>query len=67
MQTSNKKIFDNLVSRTKIYLVIILILLIGICWQNKVLIIPSIIIYVLILIQDADGMNSCLHKKMLLS
>ena len=27
MQTSNKKIFDNLVSRTKIYLVIILILL----------------------------------------
>ena len=24
MQTSNKKIFDNLVSRTKIYLVIIL-------------------------------------------
>ena len=49
MQTSNKKIFDNLVSRTKIYLVIILILLIGICWQNKMLIIPSIIIYVLIL------------------
>ena len=49
MQTSNKKIFDNLVSRTKIYLVIILILLLGICWQNKMLIIPSIIIYALIL------------------
>ena len=49
MQTSNKKIFDNLVSRTKIYLVIILILLLGICWQNKILIIPSIILYVLIL------------------
>ena len=49
MQTSNKKIFDNLVSRTKIYLVIILILLLGICWQNKMLIIPSIIIYTLIL------------------
>ena len=49
MQTSNKKIFDNLVSRTKIYLIIIAILLIGICWQNKMLIIPSIIIYALIL------------------
>ena len=49
MQTSNKKIFDNLVSRTKIYLVIILILLIGICWQNKMLIIPAIALYVLIL------------------
>ena len=49
MQTSNKKIFDNLVSRTKIYLVIILILLIGICWQNQKLIIPSIVIYALIL------------------
>lgn len=49
MQTSNKKIFDNLVSRTKIYLIIILILLIGICWQNKMLIIPAIALYVLIL------------------
>ena len=49
MQTSNKKIFDNLVSRTKIYLVIILILLIGISWQNKILIIPSVILYALIL------------------
>ena len=49
MQTNNKKIFDNLVSRTKIYLVIILILLIGICWQNTKLIIPSIVIYALIL------------------
>lgn len=49
MQTSNKKIFDNLVSRTKIYLVIILILLIVICWQNKILIVPAIALYVLIL------------------
>ena len=49
MQTSNKKIFDNLVSRTKIYLVIILILLLGICWQNTKLIIPSVIIYVLVI------------------
>ena len=49
MQTSNKKIFDNLVSRTKIYLIIIIILLIGICWQNKMLIIPAIALYALIL------------------
>ena len=46
---NNKKFLDNLVSRTKIYLVIILILLLGICWQNKMLIIPSMIIYALIL------------------
>lgn len=49
MQTSNKKIFDNLVSRTKIYLVIILILLLAICWQNTKFIIPSIILYALIM------------------
>ena len=49
MSGNNRKLFDNLVSRTKIYLVIILILLLGICWQNKMLIIPSIIIYALIL------------------
>lgn len=49
MQSNNKNIFDNLVSRTKIYLVIILILLLAICWQNNVLIIPSIILYILII------------------
>lgn len=49
MQTSNKKIFDNLVSRTKIYLVIIFLLLLGICIQNTRFIIPSIILYVLIM------------------
>lgn len=49
MQTSNKKIFDNLVSRTKIYLVIILFLLVFICWQNQKFIIPSIAIYALII------------------
>lgn len=49
MQTSNKKIFDNLVSRTKIYLVIILVLLVIICWQNRSFILPSLIIYILIL------------------
>lgn len=49
MQNKNRKVFDNLVSRTKIYLVIILILLIAISMQNTKMIIPSIIIYVLVL------------------
>ena len=49
MQTSNKKIFDNLVSRTKIYLVIILILLLIMCWQNHSFILPALIIYALII------------------
>lgn len=49
MQSNNKNIFDNLVSRTKIYLVIIFILLFAICWQNKILIIPAIVFYLLVL------------------
>ena len=49
MQNKNRKVFDNLVSRTKIYLVIILILLIAISIQNTKMIIPSIIILVLVL------------------
>ncbi len=46
MQNSNRKVFDTLVSKTKIYLSIILILLIIISIQNKYLIIPSILIYI---------------------
>lgn len=46
---NNKKIFEGLVSRTKIYLVIIAILLILICVLNAKYILPSVIIYVLIL------------------
>lgn len=48
MQNNNRKVFDTLVSRTKIYLAIILILLIIICIQNYNFIIPSICIYILI-------------------
>lgn len=48
MQSSNKKIFDNLVSRTKIYLIIILLLLILICVQNTKLIIPAVLIFILV-------------------
>ena len=47
--SSNKKVLENLVSRTKIYLVIILILLVVICIYNPTFIIPAIIIYIAIL------------------
>ena len=48
MQNSNKKIFDNLMSRTKIYLVIIFVLLVIICSLNSKFIVPSILLYFLI-------------------
>ena len=47
---NNKKFFDKLVSRTKIYLSIILILLIAICVQDYRFIIPSVVVYILIVI-----------------
>ena len=50
MQKSNKKIFDNLVSKTKIYLVIIFILLFIICSLNLKFIIPSILLYILFML-----------------
>ena len=46
---NNRKLFDNLVSRTKIYLVIIFLLLVILSYLKTSLIIPSIIIYVLVL------------------
>ena len=45
MQNNNRKMLENLVSRTKIYLAIILILLIILSIQNIKYIIPSIIVY----------------------
>ena len=45
MQNNNRKMLENLVSRTKIYLAIILILLIILSFQNIKYIIPSIIVY----------------------
>ena len=45
MQNNNRKVFDSLVSRTKIYLAIILILLIIICIENIIMIFPSVLIY----------------------
>ena len=49
-ENNNRKIFDNLVSRTKIYLVIIFILLVVISALKNNMIIPSIIVYISILI-----------------
>ena len=44
----NKKVLDKIVSKTKIYLAIIAILLVVICIYNHWLIIPSIIVYILL-------------------
>ena len=48
MQSNNRKVFETLVSRTKIYLAIILVLLIVICIENVSMIIPSALVYVLV-------------------
>ena len=50
MQNSNKKVFDNLISRTKIYIAIIFVLLCVICILNTNLIMPSILIFLLVVI-----------------
>ncbi|MBO6233275.1 MAG: DHH family phosphoesterase [Clostridia bacterium] len=49
MQNPNRKVFDNLVSRTKIYLVIILLLLVYICIKETALIVPAILLFALIM------------------
>ena len=48
MQNNNRKVFETLVSRTKIYLALIFILLVVISSQNINLIIPSIFLYVIV-------------------
>ena len=50
MPNSNRKIFDKLISRTKIYIVLIFILLVIICILNKNLIIPSIVLFTAIIV-----------------
>lgn len=45
---NNRKMFDKLISKTKIYLVIIAILLITLCFYEVKFIIPSILLYILI-------------------
>ena len=49
MSGNNRKLFDNLVSRTKIYLVIIFILLVIVSILKPNLIVPSLVIYIVIL------------------
>ncbi len=49
MSNKNIKMLDSLVSRTKVYLVIILVLLIILCIMNIKLILPSILIYAVVL------------------
>ena len=46
----NKKVFEKIISKTKIYLAIIAILMIVLCMYNIHFIIPSILIYILIII-----------------
>ena len=46
----NKKVFEKIISKTKIYLAIIAILMIVLCIYDLCYIIPAIIIYILILI-----------------
>ncbi len=48
MQNNNKKFPEQLISKTKIYLILIFILLLIISIENKKWIIPAIIIYVII-------------------
>ena len=50
MSNNNNKFFDSLVSKTKIYLIIIAILLLIICIIKPILILPALIVYVLIIL-----------------
>ena len=50
MQNNNRKIFDKLLSKTKIYLAIIFILLVIISIEHPIFIAPSILIFFMLLI-----------------
>ena len=50
MPKTNRKVLDTLVSRTKIYLAIIFLLLVYIAIKNTYMILPNICIFVLIVI-----------------
>ena len=45
MQNNNRRFFDSLVSRTKVYLALIFILLVIICILNPYMVLPSIILF----------------------
>ena len=46
MQNTNRKVFDKLLSKTKIYLAIIFILLVIVCIENVSMILPAILIFI---------------------
>lgn len=50
MQNNNRKVLDTLVSRTKIYLAIIFILLVFICIKSPYMIIPAICVFLFIVL-----------------
>ena len=49
MQNTNRKVFDKLLSKTKIYLAIIFILLVIVCIENVSMITPSILIFIAVI------------------
>ena len=49
MQNTNRKVFDKLLSKTKIYLAIIFILLVIVCIENVIMIIPSVLIFMAVI------------------
>ena len=57
MQNNNRKIFDNLLSKTKIYLAIIFILLVIISIEHPIFIAPSILIFFILLIYSYYANN----------
>lgn len=57
MQNPNRKVFDRIVTNTKVYLLIILIILIILCTQNVSFIVPSILMYVVLTVY-AFAVNS---------
>ena len=50
MQSENKKIFEGLMSKVKVYLIIIAILLVLLCINNIAFIVPSVFVYAILLV-----------------
>ena len=50
MKSKNKRVTEKLLSKTKIYIAIIIILLMIICIENMQLLIPSIFIFIITII-----------------
>ena len=59
----SKKVLQKIISKTKIYLAIIAVLLVIICIYNPIFILPGIIIYVVLLIYAywTNNKRQCMH------